>query len=120
MRRRQRPEQAIQKALIEHLRLRGVAGVVYLHPANGGARSAVEGAIFKSLGVMAGAPDLLLWHDGRSYAVELKTDSGRTTPAQIAMMTRLKDAGVATAVAHGIDEAITTLERWQLLKGRMQ
>ena len=64
--RRQRPEQAIQRALIQHLGARGVAGLVYLHPANGGARSAVEGAIFKSLGVVPGAPDLLLWHEGRS------------------------------------------------------
>jgi hypothetical protein len=72
--------------------------LVYLHPANGGARSAVEGAIFKSLGVVPGAPDLLLWRDGKSYAIELKAEGGRTSDAQVEMLTRLRDAGVATAV----------------------
>ena len=118
--RRQRPEQLIQRALIEHLRLRSVPGLVYLHPANGGARSAVEGAIFKSLGVVPGAPDLLLWKDGKSFAIELKAEGGRTSDAQVEMLTRLKDAGVATAVCHGIDSAIATLEGWQLLRGSVQ
>jgi hypothetical protein len=97
-----------------------VAGLVYLHPPNGGARSAIEGAIFKSLGVMPGAPDLLLWHEGKSYALELKAEGGETTPAQIEMLTRLKDAGVLTAVGTGIDNAIAILEDWGLLRGKAQ
>jgi hypothetical protein len=67
---------------------------------------------------VASQPDVLLWHAGRSYAIELKSESGHTTEAQVDMLTRLKDAGVCTAVAHGIDEAITVLEGWQLLKGK--
>jgi hypothetical protein len=118
MRRRQRPEQAIHRAVVAHLRARGAPGVVFLHPANGGARSAIEGAIFKGLGVAPGAPDLLLWRGGQSLALELKADGGHATEAQIDMLTRLKDAGVATAVAHGIDEAVTCLETWGLLRGR--
>jgi hypothetical protein len=97
-----------------------VPGLVYLHPANGGARSAVEGAIFKSLGVVPGAPDLLLWHQGRSYAIELKAEGGRTTDAQVAMLTRLKDAGVLVAVGAGIDNALAILEGWGLLRGTVQ
>ena len=104
--RRQRPEQLLQRATVAHIKARGVPGLVCLHPANGGARSAVEGAILKGMGVVAGAPDLLLWLADRSFALELKADGGRTTEAQIEMLTRLKDAGVATAVAHGIDQAL--------------
>jgi hypothetical protein len=117
--RRQRPEQWTQRDTVAHIKARGVPGLVYLHPANGGARSAVEGAIFKSMGVVPGAPDLLLWHAGRSYALELKADGGRTTDAQVEMLTRLKDAGVHTAVAHGINEAVAYLETWGLLRGRV-
>jgi len=91
-----------------------------LHPANGGARSRIEGAIFKSLGVAAGAPDLLLWHEGRAYALELKAESGRVSESQADMLERLSNAGVATAVATGIDEAVATLESWQLLRGAVQ
>ena len=93
---------------------------MFLHPANGGARSAIEGAIFKSLGVAAGAPDLLLWHEGRSYALELKADAGRISESQADMLDRLGKAGVTTAVATGIDEALAALEGWQLLRGAVQ
>jgi hypothetical protein len=117
MRRRHRPEQQIHRAVVAHLRARGVAGVVFLHPANGGARSAIEGAIFKGLGVAAGAPDLLLWHAGRSFALELKVDSGRVSESQAEMLQRLSAAGVTTAVCHGVDRAVACLEGWGLLRG---
>ena len=94
--------------------------MVYLHPANGGARSAVEGAIFKSLGVVPGAPDLLLWQEGKAFALELKAEAGRVSESQADMLDRLDKAGVAIAVCHGIDSAIATLEGWQLLRGAVQ
>jgi hypothetical protein len=42
---RQQPEKAIHKALVEHLRLRGEPGIVYLHIPNEGRRSRREGAL---------------------------------------------------------------------------
>ena len=101
-----------------HLMARAHPGVVFLHPANGGARTAIEGAILKSLGVVPGAPDLILFYGGRSFALELKVEDGRVTEAQVDMLARLKDAGVLTAVCRGIDPALHTLEMWGLLKGR--
>jgi hypothetical protein len=44
---RHRPEQQIQRAVFQHLHQRGAPDVFAFHPANGGWRSAVEGAIFK-------------------------------------------------------------------------
>jgi hypothetical protein len=35
------------------------------------------------------------------------------------MLTRLKDAGVVTAVAHGIDQALACLQEWGLQRGRV-
>jgi hypothetical protein len=117
---RRRPEQAIHRSVVTHLRTRAVPGVVFLHPANGGARSAVEGAIFKSLGVVPGAPDLLLWYAGKSFALELKATTGRTTEAQTEMLRKLGEAGVTTAVCNGVNSAIACLEGWRLLRGRTQ
>jgi hypothetical protein len=117
MPRRQRPEQQVHRAVVAHLRTRGVPGVVFLHPANGGARSAIEGAILKGMGVMPGAPDLLLWRDGKSFALELKAEDGRVSPAQAEMLDRLAKAGAVTAVCHGLDPALATLEGWELLRG---
>ena len=47
-RRRARPEQALQRTVAQYLDLAG------------GYRNAIEGAIFKSLGVKAGVPDLAI------------------------------------------------------------
>jgi hypothetical protein len=118
--RRRRPEQGIQKALVDHLGARAAAGTYWFHPANGGARTAIEGAILKGLGVVPGAPDPLLWHDGLSYALEIKSEAGRITEAQLDMLNRLSEAGVYTAICHGLDRAIGVLESWRLLKGRCQ
>ena len=118
MKLKRRPEQEVHRAVVAHLLARRKPGVVYLHPPNGGYRSRAEASIMTSLGVAPGAPDLLLWHDGRSYALELKADAGRLSEAQIAMLQRLADAGVYTAVAHGVDRAVACLEAWKLLRGR--
>ena len=92
MRRRQ-PEQQAQRALFEHIRTRGVAGLVAIHVPKGGFRRSVEARILAGLGVMtAGVPDILLWHAAKAYAVELKTESCRVSDSQTAMLDRLSQA----------------------------
>ena len=76
---RRRPEQEIQKALADHLRARAAAGTYWFHPANGGARTAIEGAILKACGVSAGTPDLILIKDGKTFGLELKAANGRVS-----------------------------------------
>ena len=52
---------------------------------NGGARSAVTGAILKSEGVLAGVADLLLLVPSKSHhglCIEMKTAKGRQTATQ--------------------------------------
>jgi hypothetical protein len=65
------------------LRLRAKPDVLWLHPANGGTRDIREAARFKRMGVLAGASDLLLWHRGNSFALELKNPGGRLSDAQL-------------------------------------
>jgi hypothetical protein len=114
-----RPEQQIHRAVVAHLRARGVPGLVFLHPANGGYRKPAEAAILQSLGVRPGASDLLLWHDNRSFALELKAEGGRATEAQLQFLADMKNAGAFAGVAVGLDDALTFLEGWQLLRGRV-
>jgi hypothetical protein len=58
--RRKRPEDALQRCVLQHLRIRAPHDCFYFHPANGGQRSPVEAAILNGLGVRAGVPDLII------------------------------------------------------------
>ena len=115
--RRAASEQAIQRAIFQHLRARGAPGVFAFHRANGGYRKPVEAAIMKSLGVVAGVPDVIAIRDGRVFALELKAESGRATDAQLACIAALREAGAFTCIAEGLDRALACLESWGLLRG---
>jgi hypothetical protein len=113
-----RAEQQIQRAIVQHLRQRAAPGVVFIHVPNGGKRRPIEAAIFKGLGVRRGASDLLLWHAGRSYAMELKAPGGRATDDQLKFLDDMDRAGALTCVAEGLDAALHTLEAWGLVRGK--
>jgi hypothetical protein len=44
---RRNPEQAVQRAVFQHIRARGVPGLVAIHVGNGGCRKPAEAAIMK-------------------------------------------------------------------------
>ncbi len=115
---RSRPEQDIQRAVFEHLAIRGAPGMFAFHPANGGWRSPIEAKILKGMGVKAGVPDIIAIKDGRCYALELKATGGHPTPAQLEVQDSLLLAGASVGVAYGLDDAISWLEDWGLLRGR--
>jgi VRR-NUC domain len=117
-RRRARPEQQLQRAVFQHLRARGAPNVFAFHPANGGFRTPAEAAIFKGLGVVPGVPDVIIIRDGKTYALELKAEGGRVTPAQEKAIDDLRRAGADAGIAVGIDDALEWLEERQLLIGR--
>jgi|ERR1700730_9929477 len=116
--RRRSPEAAIQRAVFEHLRVRAAPRVFFFHPANGGYRKPAEAAIFKSLGVVAGVPDVFIVHNGRCFAMELKAEGGRATDKQLACIAALREAGAFVCLAEGLDRALACLEAWGLLRGR--
>jgi hypothetical protein len=128
MTRRTRPEDAIQRAVIEHLRIRGSKGVVFWHTPNGafygGKRNrkgiSIQGAVMRGLGMRAGVSDVLLLHRARLYALEIKPEGGRATEAQLAFIADVQAAGGFGCVAEGIDRALAVLEGWGLLRGRAQ
>jgi hypothetical protein len=117
---RSRPEQQIQRAIFQHLELRGASTMFAFHPANGGWRSSVEAAILKGMGVRAGVPDIIAIKDARCYALELKAPDGRLTPVQRDAHAALLAAGVEVAVAYGLNDALARLEAWGMLRGSCQ
>jgi hypothetical protein len=115
--RRRRPEDAIHRVLLQHLRLRAPRDCFFTHFPAGGARPPVEAAIMKGLGVRAGVPDLLIVHEGTLYGLELKADGRKSTALQEETQEALRRAGAVVATAVGLDAALKQLERWHLLKG---
>lgn len=112
-----RPEDQIQKAVFQHIRLRGVPGLVAWHTPNGGKRKPIEASIFMSLGVRAGVSDIIAVHQGKVFALELKAPGGRATEKQLEFLADIERAGAFTCLAVGIDQAIAALEAWGLLRG---
>ena len=80
----------------------------------------MEAAIFSGLGLRPGVSDLILLHDGRAFALELKTERGRPTASQMQFISEFRAAGGEASIASGLDQALRTLETWGLLRGRAQ
>jgi hypothetical protein len=114
--RRARPEDQIQRAILAHLRIRGPREAFVFAVPNGGLRSAAEASIMKGLGTVAGVPDLIILHQGRTYGLELKADGKKATARQLETHVAMRTAGAEVAV--GFDGALKQLEAWQLLRGR--
>ena len=114
------PEAQLHAAVVAHLRLRAKPDVLWLHVPNGERRDKITGAKLKRMGALPGASDLLLWHRGYSFALELKSDGGRLSDAQLEFLARFSDAEGHTAVAETIDRALACMEAWGLLFGRSQ
>jgi hypothetical protein len=92
-----RPEQQLQRAVLDHLTWRGVPNLFWMHIPNGGWRSPTEAMVLKGLGVTPGAPDIFLVHAGKTFGLELKTEGGRLSPAQIATHEAMRAAGAVVA-----------------------
>lgn len=122
---RKHPEDDIQKAIADHLRRRGVPGLVWWHTPNGtklgGKRNSkgfpIQAARLKSLGVRSGVSDIIAIHNGRIYALELKAPGGRASESQIEFLQDAERAGAFVCIAEGLDRAIRVLEEWGLLVG---
>src|SRR5260370_40070043 len=109
---RARPEAAIQRAVCDHLRLRAKADVLWLHCPNGGRRDGRTGAMLKRMGVLAGASDILGWHQGNAFALELKSPGGSPSDAQLEFLAGFDAAGGHSACAANIHRAVGEVEDW--------
>ncbi len=123
-----RPEQELQKTIVQGLRLGLPHGWMVCHLPNGGKRTNVEGAIFKAMGVVPGMPDLMImgvrhFEDGKALEypepvccfMEVKSAStGRLTEAQVSVHDRLTDLGFKVAVVRSWGDVVDRCKDWQL------
>ena len=77
---RRRPEQALQRSVVEHLQWRARPNIWWTHIPLGGARSKIEAAIFKGLGARHGTPDLLLVPTARPTSSSSKPPAAASPP----------------------------------------
>lgn len=110
-------EQEIQRAVFAHIRSRGAPDIFAFHPANGGYRRPIEAAILKGMGLKSGVPDIIIICRGITYALELKTETGKLSANQADAIMALGAAGAVTGVAYGLDPALAWLEERGLLRG---
>ena len=118
-------EDQIQAALVQHIELRKVPGLVWWHTMNssklGGARtkSGVPLAALraKRLGLRAGVSDLVfLRPDGIFMALELKSKGGRPSDEQYQFMDDVNAAGGYAAWTDDLDRALAILAAWQVIR----
>jgi hypothetical protein len=117
---KRRPEDKAQAGILKAIKERGVPDLVVLHIGNGGYRRPIEAMRLKGLGVLPGAPDLLIVAGAHPYFLEVKPDPedgrGTVSDAQKNVHARLKKAGATTAIVWGAHEGIRVLEQWGLLR----
>ena len=102
-------EAQIQRAIIDRLRFLGVLAV---HVANEGQRSAKAGKRLKGEGMRPGFPDLLCYQDGRHALLEVKRPKYRPSSVsdnQHECHALLAEQGFAVAIVTSQDEAIDAL-----------
>lgn len=134
MKRRDRPEERLHRAVVAYLRASLPKPWLVFHVPNGGGRSKAEAGVFKALGVLAGMPDLIvLGPASRVVAIELKAPpkplkSGKPSKAkprvsdvQRDVIEALGQCGIPTLIVTNLDEAERALRELGVpLKGRVR
>lgn len=103
-------EGEIQKSVFEHLRKRGVPGVIFWHTPN-------DRKSRTKAGYRAGVSDVACLHKGKFYAIELKKAKGGViSEEQLEFVSDVNRAGGYAFIAEGLPQAIAGLEAWGLLR----
>lgn len=99
--------------LLERCALPGVEWfAIYNNP-----RNAIDGARQKKKGMKAGVFDLQLIYRGAPFFLELKTEKGRASEAQLAFRDRMLNQGVPAIICKGYEQAYRVLKfTWGLIR----
>lgn len=77
-------------------------------------RSKEEGFFLKSMGVVAGMPDILaIWKDGWGF-LEVKTENGKLSTAQKRFMWFCQERNINWALVRSVAEAHNKFKNWGL------
>lgn len=108
-----KPEAVLQRAIVQLLAIYAGRGLLaFAHVPNGGYRLPSEAGMFRTFGVKAGVPDLLLWLPGGGhFGVELKATSRKLSPAQADWHATMRALGHRVYVVRTVDELEAVLRR---------
>lgn len=129
-------EGPIQRAIVQFLRLKYPRAFLFSVPnelasraggeRNDASRSAAIAraqANAKQLGMLSGAPDLIMLHGARVYAFEVKAEGGRQSAAQKAAQAACEANGGTYAVVRSIEDVKEVLAkhppRWVPIVGKV-
>lgn len=106
-------EYAVQASIVSFVRRVAPPPIALIwHCPNGGFRTKREAALLKWIGVLPGVPDLqVATGEGRMALWEVKTEQGRLSRDQAAMLALLDDMGISYAIVRSIDDARRELAR---------
>lgn len=123
-----RPEEHIQIGIVEALSIltaRAEAGNKFLFFSipNEGYLSAVGArkptskdyarlTILRKMGLVKGAPDLLILHKGRAYCMEVKSKKGGQTKEQWRFEMAAASVEVPYAIVQSVNDAVDMLQEW--------
>jgi len=104
-------EQDLHEAVVKFLRVALPREAVFMHIPNGEYRTKSGAARLQRMGVLPGAPDLLVFYLGIVVAPELKGTGGKLSPDQASVLIRLKSNGVHTGVCRSISDVFHLLRQ---------
>jgi hypothetical protein len=115
---RKSDEEDWQIALVQHLELRRMPGVIFYAIPNGGLRSKSEAVRLKKMGVRPGASDIgfIIPPDGLAAMLECKAGKNKPSPEQEQFGVEVEAAGALFAVAWNIDQALNILTAWRVIR----
>lgn len=101
-RRIERPEEALQRSVVDYLARALPARALFWH-AHQNPKSKSDGGRLKGLGLRAGMPDLMILLDGKLYGLELKAAKGKLSEAQASIADSFTTNGAYWTVARSIE-----------------
>lgn len=111
-------EHSLQATVIDYLKLHGRYEMFWFSIPNAGRRGHWVAQQMKAEGLTAGAPDLcILLPQGRVLWLELKTATGRQSPAQLAFQSFCYAQGHIYRVIRSVDDVTALLIQHGILKG---
>lgn len=109
-----KPEESVQLAIMDFLRLHLRKDACAYHPPNEAIRSKATWAMLYGLGFWRGMPDIVIYCQGRAYFIEVKSDSGELTSDQEDFISWATASGFPCIVAREIGPVSEFLTAHQL------
>lgn len=115
------PEELVQRAIVEYHRLVRPAALLMAIPNQRGTRTRAEMGVLWAMGVLAGAPDLILVMElARCALLEVKAPGkeGNLSPKQREVMVDATRLHIPYFVLSSVDDYQAVLDRYGLLRKR--